>query len=566
MSVTHPPVKQRNRHPIWRGLLCLVLGFGAWWGVARWLEPKPIWVKVIPTESKALVPLVDDRSKNMLVCLESKRGMRPHSEAMVILNLNRGEELHRTALAENISSLMSYADETWRPRFVGQHLCWLNQLNSQDRSVELRVWNFQNAEKNRAVQNWQLPEAFRPRVYFPSKSRVIIVQQTFPLQYIIAMSSQSLGMRLIAGCEWPRLIRWYETWSVPETPDGSVKLLARWSPPIERWQTEISLSEDGRWAAFAESTNSYSTIAKKARATGRKEFSGDDLFKLYQSAPSGLLVYDTTTGKQRHRLTITGKGIPGVYWAGELLCAYVCGLPKGFSQTLKEINEAVKKAGNNSDPYVELDREYFLVNAESLTRIACPKGCEESLCYLRMINGTLTLFDQGNHLIHEVVLQGDHLVIQHSLAYFDGFDELNFWWVRGSGQRVSSSKVPRPEIKLLREWAERWPFLTTFADWLEGDTKPTLSIQGPQYETTLSLKPYQEVWNLRVNDFSQLYLWGYATRQPEPKDYTLQAYALPIKLHSPWWGRSLGLFVFFLTLFLLSWQAHSRVTHQNMTV
>ena len=270
MSLPHPTVKQRSRHPIWRGLLCLVLGLSGWWGVARWLEPKPTWVKVIPTESKALVPLVDDRSKNMLVCLESKHGARPHSVEMVILNLNRGQELHRTSLTENISSFMPYSDATWRPRFVGQHLCWLNQLNSQDRSVELRVWDFQSGKKNWAVHTWQLSQAFLPQVYFPKKSRVILLQQKFPWQYIIALNSQSLGMNLIACCEWPTLIRWFETWSVPETPGESVKLLARWSPPIGRWQTEMRLSEDGRWAAFAENTNSSSTIAKKARATGLK--------------------------------------------------------------------------------------------------------------------------------------------------------------------------------------------------------------------------------------------------------------------------------------------------------
>ena len=256
------------------------------------------------------------------------------------------------------------------------------------------------------------------------------------------------------------------------------------------------------------------------------------------------------------------KEIGNVYWAGDILCAYLGGFPNHFSRTLKDIEESEKEDGGHSGQYCEFGRQYYFLTEKTLKRVSCPEGCAENLSDLNMINGSLTLSDQGNQLIHEVTLQGDHLFVQHSLADFEGHDDRDFWWVGNSGQSVSSAKTPRPEIRFLRGWAERWPWLTTVADWLEGDSKPRLSIQGPQYETILPLKPYQEVWNLRVNDFSQLYLWGYATKEPEWRDYTLQAYDLPLKLYSPWWGRGLGMFVFLLTLFLLSWRVRSRVTHQ----
>lgn len=177
------------RHAWWP--LVLVTSVAAWWAMAYWLEPRPLWV--IP-EGDALQLLQYDSTREVLL---GARQLNDARRQFVILNAHSGVQLHELTVpdGEYLAGGQNVIDQS--PRLVGKSVWWLAQTNNSNNSVsiELKEWKYPKEQQVRSHVHWNagldtesdansirhLPLRF---AWSPHTSKVLLAYEVLPTNRI----------------------------------------------------------------------------------------------------------------------------------------------------------------------------------------------------------------------------------------------------------------------------------------------------------------------------------------------------------------------------------------------
>lgn len=300
MNETLKPRKPCRTHPIWRGLFCLILGFSAWVGVSRWLQPKSLWSKLVSEQDTIFWPLTEDENGKYLVAWESPSRPGPVLESnpvLAVLDQRTGAVLHSTPHHDQKLPISYFV-----PR-IHQRVIWrVKDAESPTENVlELRSWHFEKDNAEKVVHRWRCPNYIYIHVDWSKNSQVLLIRYHFPPLLLMLAAEPNIMFKWLiyhAQTEGGFYASWYESWKIPESENGTATMLARWTVPWTRWQEYAELSPDGRYAAVTECLSTESNVIRKL--SGQREVHGQQLLRAFTDPPYGTLLFDTATGKQQY--------------------------------------------------------------------------------------------------------------------------------------------------------------------------------------------------------------------------------------------------------------------------
>jgi hypothetical protein len=343
---------------------------------------------------------------------------------------------------------------------------------------------------------------------------------------------------------------WYESWELPDEISSEPRFLARWVAPYSGWGTSgPHITDDGKWAVFSEPMGSDYQAAQRAKATGRNSFSGDELFQLFRSPHQGQLVYNTRTGKVEHRFS-DHSAYPFVVQSSQNYLVMQAHYPDAKSKVSLAELVAVGK-----EPSEMLYRRLFLradelfrIDEKGVTRIKRSDEVQQlSLGDRLFFSGNrLQAFSHENGTHAELEVVGNELKVRQlwpdrdeKLKAINLLPFENQGFVPGGSQSLPAS---------LRRWLEKSPKLRHWAEKLWNAIHPKIGFSVVELmPSDMRYHSFSEQIT-RVKNSSMLYCFTLDESDRPVTGATLNAYSLPMILHSPWWSRVAGLLPLLLLL------------------
>lgn len=559
----------------WMILVCLLASWLCWWSVNKWLEPRPLWSRTLP-ERRLYSPLCEDADGEKLLVAEMQydqvRKYRK-TKALVILDKNNGKQLHRLEVKE--PDLLSDGEMIHVPRILNNAVWRVSTIFKNNVTIHrLHSWKFKEEQIEKIVHTWTglLPSNYL-RLYWPEKSRVIVLNYAWPLSHFYATPQTHLlvavTVKLLHNQFLFPIPSWNESWQLPEEAGQSPQRLARWNTPSGYWQSSPNISDNGRWALFTEPWGDARLAAQRGRATGRSNFQGEELFNLFRSESKAILAYETATGKLRNRYQDekAHQSIGG--WQDNCFVTMSFQASPDKVLTLQEINTGAANTNLNlfSHSFI-YGYHVFRIDADGPHELRWPTGFPPagvpwSLSHQKLLTSYPLLrgYTLRDRLHYALKIEGDQITILRSAKVSE--NAINGWnsWLGKAAQYSlwRSSLWARIQLR----WQNQWPWL----DYLLNKVSPYLkmsmdfvvvdddsgTVREHSFQQTVCVGSYFE--------FSHLFLYENEEAEKEGGSVTLNCYQLPMRLSSPWWGR--GAACVPMVLLLMYLMSRQRMIIQN---
>lgn len=521
------PIFQRS---FWRWLTALLLGLVAWWAVNWWLEPKPVWQLRYANDEVNHQPYCEDESGTWLFMSERRttghRNGRWQYEttAYTILDASTGKTVSQLHHPEHAFSQTSdyFRVELQSLRIIGQTLWRCVKYKKEDlEHVELRAWHFTQDDKEQVVQHWTFSPSTPFEITFSSRhASTFAVTTEFPWQPGLAtlMTDGWSGLTsLIAlgSSVTPKsaMIPWVRTYRLQDQPGNKPRLLASWTLPPLRWGTPV-LSPTMDFVMFDD--------AELPGRTWKLERHG-------YCQPLGLLQFDGLSGQPKMFVTDpSDKSVPRhiELWGNLLLVHHVASARK---VDFYDIRTGHRYSWPDEFPPLGQSTaiQFDLKHPRQMIFQFAGQDDEKEYLHVRWNDSTFT----GSR----VNISNEHF--RYCMpAYLHDSLLVN----------VAVSQYQHPFLVWLRQQA-RWLDRAINTYW------PLETMGLHFYDVTTSKKVWQikcvEPY-LNVNSTKRVYtsLRNDRTLIEQTDEPTLEAWAIPFQIYSPWWGRIAGNLVCILVL------------------
>jgi len=566
-------VKQRNRHPIWRGLLCLVLGLSAWWGVARWLEPKPKWSIDFRNTSSFLVPHADSPDGRYVIANEvlQEGTDRFQPQAIVILDASTGKVLHRLkteqerALPWVLSSSEWDHEARWRNGMVWRIVPIMHP--QQSNIMQLTAWNPEGEAKEQIVHSWTTNALTYLRAHWPEESNIIVTEfgtNWLQLQRCIqTYLAPYLAYRLLN----PMIdfsIRSFQSWAVPSTSGEGCRCLASWVLPIDAIYQNSAVSPDGKRIAYAMGYILSDKMAyERAKLLGLTNPTPEELLNCYVARRRGILIYNTQTGQLEHEIKAgAGVYVGNVHWVGNYLVANFQQVTLPNPVDFHVLEQLCIRSSRSTATFSQYSQGCLIyrIGPDGVKLIRHPEGTSfESLGFMER-QDTLFGFCGGSRYLLNV--KGDQLQVIHQLKVNDDQQVwpgscLTQWIAQQVDYRISNKW-----ISSIIDWSESKPWLKKWFNYFWPESRTSIQVIDPQ--SGKELWRWNDHWAITQSSslIRQFYLLPYQHNPDSPMRYqflALHSFDMPLKLCSLWWPRLVGVLVAVCAWFLLTYRRMPRI-------
>lgn len=204
--------------------LVLVTCIAAWWGVAYWLEPKPLWV--IPEGEQVYASSYDPALKRLGVYQSSP--LSNTTGQMLILEASTGNCIAKKTI--RVEPWLEQGTEIdFSPRLGKHDTYWrFTQERKEDGSneLQLRCWSYLTNAEEDIVATWPIPstKGLEPRnpmrvpmtaVWLPGEPDSFVVSHTLPTQRLIQTAATFLVPNILST--WSSDIYYWERSLVKST-------------------------------------------------------------------------------------------------------------------------------------------------------------------------------------------------------------------------------------------------------------------------------------------------------------------------------------------------------------
>jgi len=530
----------------WMILACVVASWLCWWGVNKWLEPRPLWSRTLP-EGKYYYPLNESKDGRRLLAVEVRNtnasGAFRTSGALVVIDSANGQELQRIQVKD--AGWFFDGEAQHLPRFHDDIVWFLCRDNAASGANRLCRWNLQTRKLEEDVKLWNFAP-FQPMVSWPIGSKVLVVGYHFPPSLLSMLPWPDPFKDLIVkGYYYRGLLHmpaWFESYQLPEQADQPLRLLARWTPPERYWSTYPILSPDGKWAVFSEAWGDERLAYQRALATGHTQFRGQELFDLFRPKEQGLRVYDMANGKPSHRLHDPAVIYSASSWGSKNLVTHSIHADESTQLSLTELKEGARDINNNLFSHTfRHSCELYRVDDNGFHTIRPYRNFDPEPTRLHYHGTSLyaSLRLDQHDFYSELDVEKDDLVIKRSIS-LKRDEQTRSWyrWLPGTDQYLSIQGSFYHRLHL--QWDGKWGWLDRVIKWVdpylskEGQAVITEERDGQSRECSFQQSPFDD-WNVQL---THLYLLQTESMGDVSSTRTLNAYQVPLAISSPWWGRT----------------------------
>lgn len=543
----------RNYH-VARMLGCVLLGFLVWLLAGYWLDIKPLWTLHFDPNGTAIVPFHEDASGKFIVAgewqMHDKTNAKP--SALVVLNSRTGIRLRQipstTHHAKPCWGYRDYHLPRWRNGVVWR---FSNQGDSSDSDAfELRTWNLQE-NREEVVHRWKAVLPFSLSFEWPEQSSILVSETQVRWQFaLLVMSTTWEPMILHTMMMDHYVILWkpslYQTWQLPETSSGSVKLLASW---VSYEHTRLAISSDGeRVALTCGHMLSHYDAVRKAQQRGFQQLGVAEIFDCYTQGKRAIQLFDSRTGKLLKEITAPDQVYYyGAYWADSFLYTGCLTCERQTPISLREFC-ALKDSEFSLERMGVIGDAVFLHDGTPVTLPA--KLSVDQRCSVESDDGQLIAkfysFDELNNSDVEfwqlLQRQGHQLVVSKQCRIRNIHDTIK--------HPINSSQIIVKE----RLYPERPDWLKTcanYSNWIKEYMERNWPVECSEVvvkdiNTGSELHRWRDVYPLMdksIPSRQHLFLVKHSlgTHDLDVNSMAaLECYTLPLQIHSPWWARGAG--------------------------
>lgn len=486
----------------------------------------------------------------MLLCMDFQfdaRRTRADPLGMAVLEPSTGKVLHSISVQDRDA----LTGDTGYPQFLGDTVAWLktHRLSNGITEYRLHRWHFRENRISTTEQTWS---GFHAHANWPDKSNIVVFQYTIPqsiyqLGYFNNLYYTMAVRTLESSAHLPQF-HWYESWELPTGTEAEPRFLARWALPYRGWENP-HITGNGKWAIFPEPFGNDFQAAQRAKASGKGHFTGAELFDMYRSKYKEVLIYNTRTGKVQHRYS-DQAAYHSVSQSMQNYFVMHSYFPGSDSKaTLTELIAANFNANNYGRLFLQSD-ELFRIDEHGITKLQRSPALIQAQLGDRLSFAAqrLQAFQEYSCQLSELVIDGNELNTKQVWSLTNGRNTYRPVCLLPLGNQALVYSEDRQLPETLIRWLANSPKLLK---WVE-NTWQTLQ---PQVQFTIvdstdnAVREQAFVCDHRyVQDASHLYCFDRTNLESAHRTSTLHAYALPMKLHSPWWRRVAGLLPLFLLL------------------
>ncbi len=537
--------------------LCLLACWLAWWGMTSWLSPKPAWSITLP-EQRMFYPVQESLDQRMLLCFDVQVETKNRPESllgMVLLDTNSGYVLHR--LSSRDFDAFEVIGSQERPHLHQNYVGWFKRrYHAGETSYRFHRWHFREGRVSTPQHSWKGNDLHSS---YPSQGSIVLFRYTLP-QSVYYLGFHSLaGSRSILAMlnrlgHLPQLT-WYESWELPTEHTTEPRFLARWPAPYHGWGTgHPHITEDGKWAIFGEPNGIDMLAAYRAKQTGKFHFTGEELFNLFRSHNRELLVFNTMTGRVQHRFKDQAAAYHHVLQSQGNYLVVNCFYPNPDScASMIELQKAGLRP--NDDEYQNLflrADQLFRIDESGITKLRRSPVVKQAQLGDRLFYSgkRLQVYQPFSNVFAELEVEGDEMNVKQVWTLPKAKDSYRAGDLLSQGNQVNIVGEQHPLPDILSQWFVNTPMLKKWAGnvWHFLHPEKMFSIAELTASGSIREHVFAKERDVGALDASQLYTLLVVHPSEDNCTATLNAYALPMKLHSPWWSRVAGLLPLLLLL------------------
>jgi hypothetical protein len=540
-----------------RGIVCLLLGWLAWWLVYWWIEPKPLWtVPAAGQNGTNSVFDVDDENQVTLVWEDPQYHNNENKHPVLqVYSLRDGKRLNTLSLGveeTSIASALFLFGEVWRKKVLN------------DQVQEIRCWRWKDAGPEKIVHTCKTPEEYDCTIYWPEHCQHLLIKQSIPWQILPSLLlTQQLGPfgAGVVSCFEPDYAHFtaYQLMELNSTGEPGCRVIRSWrefQPGNEDWR----LSPNGRYLVKLRIHDRHPALLHtRLEPLWKERRTLAEHLKAIGGYRQHIELADALTGKTISSQAVeTGSflDLDGTEMQGDLLLVQCKKIKE--QQTLS--GTAFYRFLRNFDQSYDLDNQpldyvvghlLYQTTPTGLKSISLPKAGEDMSIVLQGHNNSVFLrshlYDWIGHLTADRLwIDREEKVLGTRLSAGQHHEQHVEW--RNEGGPIPNSLY---EYSRERPWLYQWiePFcrqeitavlydanLEPLWRWHRMEVQVYSGQKGNQY---MFLTPYRWVNENRVNT-------------------ELRCYRLPLVTYSLWWPRVAGLLTTILTWFAIRWSYSRR--------
>ena len=553
-------MKTRRYTPGWSVgiLVAMSLGILTWYGVGWWLEPKPLWIRSNDYLERNFIPYGYEQDRKLLVGIEygiEQDELHNITDAtLVVLDARTGKML-ASLLTRDLPTLSTAAYfSNFKPQIVGDRVYRLAvKSDKQLDVVELRSWAYATEQAERVLHTWQIERKywrFEWNPYHPSR---FYVQQQLPsLPMYLNLINPANGLGEIGPFACMGLCHFnfamVESWKIDSKQDTLHRLGQYPVPPLISMKWHVPGNPD----ALLHTNN------------------------LFDGAGNQVILTDTVSGRSQGLPFLDPKHLFDVRSVNSHV-------------TMLHRNETKITTGTNGLPVI--DKKYYpsptsevnwtfdewrpLYDIQKRKALKWPSTFRPSmlgndflvedyadrqqlLYYSQMLEDGALSQEYHFHLMSQ---EANELKLCSSWRN-EKFAEAHVFLFN---QHLLASLMETVFPPSLYAWMPDIPWVQSAIYWMVPPIRRSVALIDETNGKVMWRRVNRECLNnpelIKMMGDNFLLLMDTNRENPTPivqiKEY--ECWALPMVIHSPWWGRSSGLLVMVLLLFWLSrWRKYCR--------
>ncbi len=215
-------------------IVASLMGMVAWYGLGRWMEPKPLWIKSYSPAQRQYHPTSYDPDRKLLAMFEYQdHQIYPASledTILMVVDTRTGATMARLSVGNiRIQGIQRHMS-SYYPHIAGDRVYrFALRVENEQEIVELRSWTYQTEQHERIEHTWHVDlntwhaewNMNEPLEFFIA-NRWPWIPAYFPLTHQIMGLDQALSL---SGLQWRDVSKvMYESWTI----EPKAKALSRW--------------------------------------------------------------------------------------------------------------------------------------------------------------------------------------------------------------------------------------------------------------------------------------------------------------------------------------------------
>ncbi len=286
------------------------------------------------------------------------------------------------------------------------------------------------------------------------------------------------------------------------------------------------------------------------------------LAELSRPSIRGIRVYDTSTGKHTIHLADQAPIHLSHDWLGQLLIVYSPKIPKDTEFSLTSFRDYQSRyitAVKHRYQVLKVhDGKVQALETPEILHTILPPDPNVNAFYSNGASLVLIQPSGKNRVVSEVHASGDVAIIKRSASFPSNEETRWVAWLPGTDQYLAIKSSVHQRLHL--KWGNKWPWLDGLLRYIDPwlSKKEDVMVVEERDGSYQECLFRQELVGKTTSQFSNLYLLD-KSKQPQ---FTLNCYAVPVAIYSPWWARGAAILPFVVLIWLM---LKRRRQHLQMT-